>query len=177
MFRVLTVCTANISRSPFAERALAHELDSDRFSVSSAGVMGFDGSGIDPAMANQARRFGIDVRGFQSRRLDQTILTSSDLVLTATRDHRSLVLEIEPSVVQRTFTINEVAFLVETMEPVAISDLVTNLAMRRHLVQGKDLALDIVDPIGGDYEMYASTAERIQSATSKVATFLNSLSD
>ncbi len=177
MFRVVTVCTANICRSPFAERALIKLLDANRFEVSSAGVMGFDNEPMDPAMAKQAARFGIEVAGFRSKPVTSELIDSADLILTATRDHRSALAEISPIVIRRTFTLFEFADLVQKIDDVRLPDSVSNAAMKRHLTKLRDREFDVADPVGGDYEMYAVAAEQIHQAAKVIADRLNSLVD
>lgn len=177
MFRVVTVCTANICRSPFAERALMKLLDANRFEVSSAGVLGFDNEPMDPAMAKQAARFGIEVAGFRSKPVSSELIESADLVLTATREHRSALAEVSPTIIRRTFTLFEFADLVEKMADVRLPDLVPNAAMKRHLSKLRDREYDVADPVGGDYEMYAVAAEQIHKAAKTIADRLNSLAD
>lgn len=177
MFRVVTICTANICRSPFAERALIKLLDGSRFEVSSAGVMGFDNEPMDPAMAKQAARFGIEVEGFRSKPVTSGVIESADLILTATRDHRSALAEISPTVIRRTFTLFEFAELVEKIDDVPLAESVSNAAMKRHLAKLRDREFDVADPVGGDYEMYAVAAEQIHQAAKTIADRLNSLTD
>ena len=60
---------------------------------------------------------GIDEAGFVARALTPPMVTSADLVLTATREHRTAVLADTPAVLRRTFTIREMASLVSGLNP------------------------------------------------------------
>ena len=89
--RVLFVCTANISRSPYAERRAAlllAETGGDRATVASAGIPGVPGRDMDPQMAAQLRVRGVDPNGHVSRSVTHDLLMSSALVLTFELTHR-----------------------------------------------------------------------------------------
>ena len=96
-YAILTVCTANICRSPLMEMLLRRNLDSDVVDVASAGVQGWDSQPMDPDAAEQLRRLGSDTGEFRSRPLTAKIVESADLILTATREHRTGVLPVSPT--------------------------------------------------------------------------------
>ena len=123
VFRILAVCTANICRSPMVEYLLrsslaasADRLDGVRFEVSSAGVRGWDGSPMDPPAAEELRRLGGDPSRFVARSFGAALGERADLILTATTDHRSLVLQEVPQALRRTFTLLEFARLVSAVD-------------------------------------------------------------
>lgn len=172
------VCTANICRSPMAEYLLRQAWVSETpvtVQVSSAGVRGFDGAEMDPAAAEQLRRLGGDPTGFRSRPLTDAQCAQSDLILTATRRHRSQVLERMPRMLRRTFTLLELAAAL----PVALSEQpeevpdpvarVTRAAKIRSSVPVIGEAQDIGDPYGGPPELHEHTAELIRTATRSIA--------
>ena len=113
--RVLTVCTGNICRSPFLERALQAELDRSwapgGVLVASAGTGALAGH----AMEHQARALleahGYAADGFVARGLTAAMVADADLVLTATRVHRGKVMSLHPRAVRYTFTFREFAHL------------------------------------------------------------------
>lgn len=115
-FRVLMVCTANQVRSAMAERVLRRDLGPlaapRRIEVRGAGTRTEDGRAMLPLAAAEMGRRGIDVSDFRSRALTDQLVSLSDLVLTATREHRSTVLERVPLALKRTFTLREFAALV-----------------------------------------------------------------
>lgn len=80
--RVLFVCTANISRSPYAERRARHVLEAFDVDFASAGVPGYPGRRMDPAMAALLRERGGTDEGHVSRSVDDSVVGESDLVLT-----------------------------------------------------------------------------------------------
>ncbi|MET0820561.1 MAG: hypothetical protein ABWY58_06330 [Aeromicrobium sp.] len=115
-FAVLAVCTANICRSPVMEVLLRTRLDPQRFEVASAGVRGWDRQPMDPMAADELRRLGHTSATFRSRPIDSSVVESADLILTATREHRSEVLVTDPKALRRTFTLLEFAALSELVD-------------------------------------------------------------
>lgn len=118
-FRILTVCTGNICRSPLAERLLQAGLDQmapGEFQVSSAGTGALVGAGIEPHVAGFVNIFGGDATGFAARQLTAEMLPEQDLVLALTRGHRSNVVELSPGLLRRTFTLRELARLLPRVD-------------------------------------------------------------
>jgi protein-tyrosine phosphatase len=116
-FAILYVCTGNMCRSPMAERltraALAARLgpDADRFTVYSAGTGTLDGRAMTAEAAAQVKAYAADPTGFVSASLTGSHVGGADLVLAATRAHRSDVVTLDPGALRRTFTITEFARL------------------------------------------------------------------
>lgn len=111
-FRILTVCTGNICRSPMAERLLQSGLDAlapGQFHISSAGVGALVGEPIDARVAGFVRVFGGDSEGFAARQLTPEILAGQDLVLALTREHRGHVVQMAPAFLRKAFTLRELA--------------------------------------------------------------------
>ncbi|MGO1257401.1 MAG: low molecular weight protein-tyrosine-phosphatase [Brachybacterium sp.] len=91
-YRIRTVCTGNICRSPMAEYALREALDQaglgDRAEVASVGTTGWEvGNPIDPRAGDLLRRHGIDAVSHRARQLDEQELHRADLVLALDHDH------------------------------------------------------------------------------------------
>ena len=117
--RILTVCTGNICRSPVAERLLQAGLDQVRpgaFIVRSAGTRAMVGDPIQPLSADIIRTYGGTPDSFAARQLTPKILRESDLVLAMTAKHRGDVMQMDASLLKRTFTIREFARMLEVLE-------------------------------------------------------------
>lgn len=124
-FRIQFVCTANLCRSPTAEIVFRKMLpvalgaDASRFDVSSAGTHAQLGHMMDPESLRALRDHGLvddDVHKFRSRPMAAETLRRTDLVLTATRDHRRAVVRAQPEALDRTFTALEFARLVDSVD-------------------------------------------------------------
>ncbi|KRF28367.1 low molecular weight phosphatase family protein [Phycicoccus sp. Soil802] len=114
--RVLTVCTGNICRSPFLERALQSELDRSwgrgAIEVASGGTGALAGHPMEPQARALLEAQGYAADGFVARDLTTAMVADADLVLTATRAHRGKVMTLHPKAVRYTFTFREFAHLV-----------------------------------------------------------------
>jgi len=114
--RVLVVCTGNVCRSPFLERALQHELDRSwgpgHVEVRSAGTGALSGRPMEDQARTRLEALGYAADGFVARQVSTDLLAPADLVLTATRAHRGRVLPLHPAATRRVFTIREFADLV-----------------------------------------------------------------
>lgn len=169
-FTILTVCTANICRSPLMELLMRQQLDTSVYEVGSAGVRGFRNTPMDPAAAEQAVRFGADPQYFRSRALTPDMVTVSQLVLTATREHRSSVLAVAPTALKRTFTLLEFAQLAEHYPTDSLDELITLATRNRSSVKRP---IDISDPFRQGELVHQQIAERILDGVRTVSTTLN----
>lgn len=91
-YRILTVCTGNICRSPMAEYALREAVEEagleDRVEVASVATSRWEvGNPIDPRAAALLERHGIDTTAHRARQMDPQELAEADLVLTLDHDH------------------------------------------------------------------------------------------
>jgi len=112
-FRILTVCSGNICRSPLAEQLLRMGLaDLDGVSVGSAGTIAMVGEGMPAEARALAERYGVpDAAAHVARLLDESLIREADLVLGLAREHRRAVVELVPAATRKTFTLREFAHL------------------------------------------------------------------
>ena len=93
---ILTVCTANICRSPMAAVLLQHALAAQpeplrSLRVLSAGVAGRNGESVSANSVTALKKVGLDVAGYRSRALTQEMLNEALLVLCMTESHRAMI--------------------------------------------------------------------------------------
>ena len=91
-YRILTICTGNICRSPMVEYAVREALEQaglgDRVEVASAGTSGWEvGNPIDPRAGALLSRHGLSTDAHRARQMDDAELQAADLVLTLDHDH------------------------------------------------------------------------------------------
>jgi protein-tyrosine-phosphatase len=140
--RVLFVCTANISRSPFLEltaRSLAGEGSGVEFA--SAGTHGFDARAMDEAMVPLLPSGAAAEHA--SRRLTREIMAEADVVLTAEAAHRTFILEEFPQHFRKVFTVGQFAASVADHPDLRGRALVEAAAARRTAARPEH---DIADP-------------------------------
>ncbi|MEC5200170.1 protein-tyrosine phosphatase [Arthrobacter sp. PL16] len=173
-FRILAVCTGNICRSPMVERLLRSgfaSMAAGRFEISSAGTGALVGSPIDAQVAGLVRVFGGETDKFHARQLDKSVLQGQDLVLTLTREHRSRVVEMAPSLLRKTFTLREFARLISPLEGDASLDsphrwrAILPAAQRNRAMQPTDASNDdVVDPYRRPDEVYQQMVRELVPA-------------
>lgn len=116
-FNILTVCTGNICRSPFAELLLGARVGDYRHNVvvSSAGLAAAHGQSMPHEMVELTKQLGVDPSNHRSRFLTENTLRSQDLILTMTQQQRKAVVELEPRKSARTFTLRQFARILSRM--------------------------------------------------------------
>ena len=163
------VCVGNVCRSALGERLLAARLP-DTFSVSSAGIAALEGHPMEPETAALALEYGATPDGFTARQLTPAMVASSDLVLTATREIRSQVLEEAPSALRRTFTVLEYAALLDLLEGAATP--MGPPALTRAAAAERSRAVlesyDIADPYRRDEAVHAEMARTMAAAVDRI---------
>ncbi|MGN6405360.1 arsenate reductase/protein-tyrosine-phosphatase family protein [Sinomonas sp.] len=173
-FRILTVCTGNVCRSPLAERLLQSGLDEaapGAFSVSSAGVRALVGQPAQSGSAEIAQRLGTSLETFTARQLTERLVADADLILVLAEAHRAPLLALAPSALKRTFTLREFARIVELLPGPTTRETVQETWHRyvadgdriRHRARGDN---DVTDPYGLDAAAYEQMAREITPAVS-----------
>ncbi|MFN2518046.1 MAG: low molecular weight phosphatase family protein [Jatrophihabitantaceae bacterium] len=110
---VLYVCTGNVCRSPMAELLFRGWADpASGVSVSSAGTHALVDHGIDRSSAEALSQLGIDPSRHRARQFEPWMAADADLILTAGREHRDVVMTELPRIYKRAFTMKEFARLV-----------------------------------------------------------------
>ncbi len=116
-FRVLFVCTGNVCRSPAAELLFARAAVGYDIASASAGTNGLTGHGVDDPTAYALKEIGVDPSRHVAQRLTPALMNAADLILTATTEHRSVVVQQMPLGFRRTFTLREFARLGAELDP------------------------------------------------------------
>lgn len=114
--QVLFVCTANICRSAYAEVLARHLVGPcTDIAFSSAGTHGFPSRPLNPEIAEFLPNGAVQ-DGFASRRVTRELVQGADAVLAAAAVHRAFLLEEDPSVFRKVFTLGQFAEAVEGSE-------------------------------------------------------------
>jgi protein-tyrosine phosphatase len=107
----LVVCTANVCRSPVAERLLQRHLGAviSDFTVSSAGTHG-GRNVVHPDTTAAALTAGVDLSDHRSRRVTRRLLDveGNDLVIALAREHVYHLIATDEAVWPHTFTFVEI---------------------------------------------------------------------
>jgi protein-tyrosine phosphatase len=175
---VLFVCTGNICRSPVAEALLqsrAGELGLP-ISVRSAGSWAHRGNPATSNAIRAARELGVEIEGHRARPLDDHLIRDADLVLALAREHRDEILYLVSEAAPKTFTLKELAALLEALLPSPVhadrGTAVTRIAEADRLRASASGPLirdpDVRDPIGSALFAYRDVAWDIQTAIDSV---------
>jgi len=105
-------------------------------------------------------RLGHSPGKFRSHAVDSYLVDSADLILTATKSHRSEVLAMNPKALRRAFTLVEFAALCDKVDAAYPTELAE---------------IDIGDPYRRSPEIHRQTADQIADAVRIVGARLDAL--
>ncbi len=180
-FRVLVICTANHCRSPIGEQLLAHDAG-ERFGARGDWLIESAGTDIPgrwplhPYAATVLAERLPEVSPHESVQMGPAMIARADLVLTATRQHRSAVVTTLPAAIGRTFTILQFARLCDQVQSISASDtgdlgreLVVQAKLARSMVQPVPGEQDdLPDPMGKGVQEFRLCADRLQNSVDRI---------
>ncbi len=105
---VLFVCTGNTCRSPMAA-ALFNKIACERelnVRIESAGIYAAQGEKASKPAVEAMAEYGIDLSSHRSKMLTAELIKESDLILTMTHAHKSMLMTYADG---RVYTLNEFA--------------------------------------------------------------------
>jgi protein-tyrosine phosphatase len=151
---ILTVCTANICRSPMAEGLLRHALAAQppplkSRPVVSAGVAARTGELVTEYSVQAMKKAGIDISGHRSQPITQELIDGAFAVLCMTEAHRATI----PFMFER--------------PPKNI------FLFREFLPPGAEK--EIADPYGGPYKLYELCRDEMVEAIPSLIEQFNKL--
>jgi protein-tyrosine phosphatase len=129
-------------------------------------------------MAVLLRQAGLEPEPFEGRLLSEQMLKDANLILTMTRAHRGLVVELWPAAVRRAFTLREFARLLSRVDRSALPDrkpgdrlgaaipLASAERGNERTSPGVD---DVLDPFRLSDEIYAESFAQMLSAVDAIA--------
>jgi protein-tyrosine-phosphatase len=151
---IVTVCTANICRSPMAAALLQHALAAQpeplrSLKVVSAGVAARTGEIVSENSVLALKKVGIDVSAHRAQPLTQQLLDQAFAVLCMTESHRAMI-QVQADPVPK------------------------NLLLFRQFLPG-DGEREIGDPYGGPLRVYESVRDEMVEAIPGLVEHLKTL--
>lgn len=113
------------------------------YSCSSAGVYAYEGDGATPEAQQAVNGYGLDLSKHYARVLDDEAIRNAYIVLTMTRDHKRMILEVYPEAADKVYTLKEYANYGEEDQ-------------------------DISDPFGYGTEAYEACIKELETALLKI---------
>jgi protein-tyrosine phosphatase len=152
-YRVMTVCTGNICRSPIAEAVLRDRFEAaglgDRVVVDSGGISSEEvGNPIDPRAARVLQEAGYPVPRSTAHQVTPRDIEGRDLLLPMTAQHARRLRTEAPSAAD-----SAKVRMVRSFDPSAPSLDVVD-----------ESALDVEDPWYGGHDDFLATLEQVEAA-------------
>lgn len=182
-FKILTVCSGNICRSPMAEQLLRAGLGAyPGVTVTSAGTVGLVGEPMDARALSVAASYGVtDAANHVARELNEQQVRDSDVVFAMSREHRRAIVQLHPRASRYTFTIREFARIAAEITD---ADLIDATLLPREDVAGRFAVAveaaaslrgivtplqnadddDVVDPYRRSEDVYALSGQQLVPA-------------
>lgn len=93
---IVTVCTANICRSPMAEALLRHALKAQpeplkSWKITSAGVAARPGDRVSDNSVTALKKVGLDIKDHKSRPLTRQMIDEAVAIFCMTESHRAMI--------------------------------------------------------------------------------------
>lgn len=187
--RLLTVCTGNICRSPYAAAVLREGLGTVRpgaFVVSSAGTHALVGRPIDEGSARRLAVKGLSDDAFRATSITSRLLREQSVVLVMSTEHKGYVVAQAPAVEGRTFTIREFAAALDEigarndwrwmLEDAGADDVVSRwrvlpvlVAAHRRRVTRRQR--DVADPYSRGERAFARMSREVDAAVGSIVTW------
>lgn len=160
VYRVMTVCTGNICRSPIAEAVLRDRFESaglaDAVRVDSTGVSNEEaGNPIDPRAATVLRAAGYPVPAHRARQVQAREIGERELILAMTARHAQVLRALAPDA-QAASRVR----LYRSFDPVASDGGDPGSAA--------EARLDLRDPWYGDETDFEATLAQVQAAADRI---------
>lgn len=191
MIKILTVCTGNVCRSPFAELFLQNELNKispGSFKIRSAGTHALVGHPMDQRSSFRLNEAGVSSEGFIAKQITTDSTNGVDLVLALTDKHRNSVVASNPKLLKRTFTLREFAAVIDGLEASPINslpqgtdiatvegrwaDLLSKAQLARHTARKNlDGHLDVTDPFRRSDDVYDQMVDEMLPALRTIVRF------
>lgn len=147
MKSVIFICTGNICRSPMAHWYMQKKIDdmnkSEEYLISSCGTNTYGGERATQNAIQAIAKYGVNMENHRSTNISDLDLSTYDLIICMTENHKDMVLFKYPNIKEKIFTLKE-------------------------YVYNDPIYTDIDDPWGYDISVYNSCAKEIVDCVDKL---------
>ena len=145
MQKIMFVCTGNICRSAMADKMLAKRIKEENMNIEvySSGTFAEDGDYPTIEAIETMEEYGVDLKQHRATNIRKSNIEEMDLILCATTNHRSMVLQLYPSLAGKVYTMKEYVGEIQN-------------------------GIDISDPWGYDLAVYRKCAAEIEKIIEKI---------
>ena len=134
--------------------------------VSSAGIVGWEGSPAVGEAVRAAAGCGADISRHLARRLERSHVEGADVIIGMSGEHSDAVMRLVPEAEGRTFTLKELVRLLEALPatpgPGFAERVVRADELRRSGFEGDPSDEDVADPLGMSLQQFQAVAWEIQ---------------
>lgn len=140
---ILFVCTGNTCRSPMAQAILEKKAKENGLDivVKSAGIYALDGQNASKNAIKSLALDGIDISKHRANIIHRDLLEEADLILTMGNSHKEILISKYDFIKNKTYTLKEFAYGIDE---------------------------DVIDPFGGDINVYNDTKKELNKALDEV---------
>lgn len=160
---ILFLCTGNASRSVMGAAALSRRRPD--IPVFTAGTLVLEGLPMSTRTRRAMLDAGLDPSDHRSRQATGSLLADAALVVAAAPEHVAWVRREHPVHAARTATLIHLVRKLPT-EPTPLADRVTELLLDEHRPDADEA---IVDPGGGELDLYIKVAHEIVALVDELA--------
>ncbi len=147
MKSIIFICTGNICRSPMAHWYMQKRIDdmkkSEEYLISSCGTNTYGGERATQNAIQAIAKYGVNMENHRSTNISDVDLSTYDLIICMTENHKDIVLFTYPNIKDKIFTLKE-------------------------YVYNDQIYTDIDDPWGYDISVYNSCGKEIVDCVDKL---------
>lgn len=153
---VVSLCTGNAARSVMAGVLLAEHVPG--LTVTTSGTHVIEGLPMSWRTADAIRSLGLEVPAHRSRQATPEELEAADLIIAAAGEHVRWMRRVHPSAAPRTATLKRLA---RDLAPPSAAPFAARVAALALATVELDPWEDVLDPAGGEVEVFVETAAEI----------------
>jgi protein-tyrosine phosphatase len=166
--QVAFVCTGNRFRSPLAAALLEQAVGHDRADITSAGILDLRDVPAFPEAIEEGERLGVDLSSHRARHIGHLDLSSADLVLGFEQIHVATAVVDAGAQRSRSFTLPELAELLDRDEAGA-REAIARASARRGADRSTRNPPEVADPAGRGRDAFRQAADEIDELVRKLA--------